>query len=52
MTRPPMNLGMTLKGLSPNTQRTAIAAVKSLLSFDNKIGITRKCWYTGEFAQG
>lgn len=31
--------GMSLKGLSPNTQRTAIAAVKSLLSFGNKIGV-------------
>lgn len=31
--------GISLKGLSPNTQRTAIAVVKSLLSFSNKIGI-------------
>lgn len=31
--------GTSLKGLSPNTQRTAIASVKSLLSFANKIGV-------------
>lgn len=31
--------GISLKRLSPNTQRTALAAVKSLLSFGNKIGV-------------
>lgn len=30
---------MTLKELAPNTQRTAITAIKSLLSFGNKIGV-------------